>query len=108
MIKKTPGADHSDLPVRQCAGHLGGPAEWNPASGQQQLLTAADGSGHGQVLLWPRIKITHALVGPFFSWLCSRIALNPPTSSSLADEKRVSSLLLRTAARYRSSQSGHN
>ena len=33
-------------------------------------------------------------------WSCSRIALwDPPTSSSLADRKRVCSLLLRSAAR---------
>jgi hypothetical protein len=63
MIKEAPGADHADLPVWQGACHFGRLAQRDPASRKQQFLGSALTAPGTQILLWPRIKITHVPAG---------------------------------------------
>jgi hypothetical protein len=63
MIKKTPGADHPDLLVRERARHFGRLPERDPASRQQQLLRPSVVSTTAQILLRSGIKITQVPTG---------------------------------------------
>src|SRR4029453_16314698 len=63
MIKKTPGADHPDLLVRQRARHFGRLPERNPASRQQQLFRASVESTTAEILLRWGIKTTQGRRG---------------------------------------------
>jgi hypothetical protein len=67
MIKETPGANHPDLPVWQGTRHLSGPAQRDPPSGEQQLLRSALQASGTQVLLRPRINVTHCAGLPSFT-----------------------------------------
>src|SRR6188474_3539525 len=93
MIKETPSADHTNLPVGQRPRHFGGSAEVDPTGRQEQLLRPAAESPGTQVLLWPQIKITH----PFSLLLTYRAGST--YSPSLADRKRVHLLAARLVLR---------